>query len=439
MQISIFGTGYVGLVSGACLAQVGNHVCYVDADAERIAQLQQGINPLYEPGLADILRHNTLNKRIVFSTNAQEAIQKSDVIFIAVGTPSQKEGLPDLQYVKQVAKVIGQSLNQYKIIVNKSTVPVGTAEQISEIIEKELEQRNVNILFDVVANPEFLREGSAIQDCMRPDRIILGTASEHVIKVMRDLYNPFNGSPDKIQVMKVRSVELTKYAANAMLATKISFINEMSRIAEIVGADIEEVRQGIGSDPRIGYSFLYPGCGYGGSCLPKDVLALTKITEEKGYEAHLLSAVNKVNEQQKHFLFEKIKSHFDGNLQGKLIALWGLSFKPNTDDTRQAPSLVLIDELLNAGALVCAYDPKGMEHVRRIYSACKAFTLAPSAMTALQGADALAIVTEWIEFKSPNFEEMNRILKNPIIFDGRNLYNPNQLKLLGFQYYSIGR
>ncbi|MDF2939978.1 MAG: UDP-glucose 6-dehydrogenase [Gammaproteobacteria bacterium] len=438
MKIALFGSGYVGLVTGTCFAEVGNHVTCVDIDEARVAKLKQAQSPIYEPGLTELLSKNISEQRLHFTTDAASAIQNSQILFIAVGTPPSEDGSADMRYVHEVAKTIGQHMTEYRVIVNKSTVPVGTADQVKEIIQAELNKRGLNIQFDVVSNPEFLKEGSAITDCMRPDRVVIGSNSEQATEKMRSLYAPFNRNHEKIIIMDVRSAELTKYAANAMLATKISFMNEMSRIAEKVGADIEHVRHGIGSDARIGYSFIYPGCGYGGSCFPKDVLALQHTAKVHGYHTQILEAVHEVNDRQKHVLLEKITQHF-GDVKAKTFAIWGLAFKPNTDDIRDAASRTLIEGLWKLGAKVQAYDPEAMPNIAKAYGKRDDLKLCEHAENALDNADALIVVTEWTLFKSPDFDLIKQKLKTPVIFDGRNLYDPDNMKQLGIHYYSIGR
>lgn len=439
MKVTIFGTGYVGLVTGACLAEMGNHVFCVDIDAGKVERLKHGEIPIYEPGLEAIVKRNHAGGQLDFTTEAPPAVAHGEVIFVAVGTPPDEDGSADLQYVLEVAKTIGQNLDRYTVIVNKSTVPVGTADRVRTAIAAELAIRNAVIEFDVVSNPEFLKEGAAVEDCLRPDRIIVGASSERAVMVLRKLYAPFNRNHDRMVVMDERSAELTKYAANAMLATKISFMNEIANIAERVGADVELVRQGIGSDPRIGYHFIYPGAGYGGSCFPKDVQALEHTARSCGYDARLLSAVEAVNRQQKNKLFELISHHFDGQLAGKTIALWGLAFKPNTDDVREAPSRPLMEALWSAGAKVRAFDPQAREETRRLYGARDDLVLCEHAYDALQGADVLAVVTEWKAFRSPDFRRIRAALAEPAIFDGRNLYDPVAVEEAGLAYYGIGR
>jgi UDPglucose 6-dehydrogenase len=439
MRIAVFGTGYVGLVTGTCFADVGNHVIGVDVDQNKIEQLKQGQSPIYEPGLNTLLVRNLANGHLEFTLDFLHAIKNSDIIFIAVGTPSDEDGSADLRYVLEVAQCIGQHMQEFKVIVNKSTVPVGTSDKVTAVIQEQLKKRGSDIDFAVVSNPEFLKEGSAIDDCLRPDRIIIGTDHAQAINLMKLLYAPFNRNHDRIIVMDIRSSELAKYAANAMLATKISFMNEMSRIAEFLHADIEKIRLAIGADQRIGYHFIYAGCGYGGSCFPKDVLALRTTAMQAGYQPELLTAVHEVNQRQKLVLFEKIQYFFKKQLKNKTFALWGLAFKPNTDDIRDASSRTLIEALFAAGAKVQAFDPQAMNAIRHAYPHEKNLTLTASATEALQGADALVIVTEWREFKSPDFSVIKSSLKFPVIFDGRNLYDPEHLLTLGFHYFGIGR
>jgi len=439
MKLTIFGSGYVGLVTGACMAETGNHVLCVDIDAEKIARLKDGEVPIYEPGLDDYIERNVHAGRLEFTTDLPQGVDHGLFQFIAVGTPPDEDGSADLQHVLAVANSIGQHMNEYRIIVDKSTVPVGTADKVKSEIRSQLDDRNKSIEFDVVSNPEFLKEGAAIGDFMKPDRIIVGTDNPRTTELLRTLYEPFNRNHDRLISMDIRSAELTKYAANAMLATKISFMNELANIAERVGADIEEVRVGIGSDPRIGYHFIYPGAGYGGSCFPKDVRALARSAHTEGYTAQLLEAVEEVNIRQKHRIFEKISRHYDGDLAGKTIALWGLSFKPRTDDMREAPSRVLMEALWDAGAKVQAYDPEAMAETGRLYPGQDGLTLCKSANQALEGADALAIVTEWQEFRSPDFDVIAEQLADAVVFDGRNLYEPDTISQFGLRYYAIGR
>ncbi len=439
MKITIFGSGYVGLVTGACLAKVGNHVVCVDIDEEKIARLREGRSPIFEPGLENLLVDNIRAGRLEFTTDFARGVEHGLFQFIAVGTPPDEDGSADLQHVLAVARTIGQHMEDYRIIVNKSTVPVGTAVRVREAAQQELDQRGKRIEFDVVSNPEFLKEGAAIEDFMKPDRIIIGTDNPRTTELLRILYAPFNRNRERVIPMDVRSAELTKYAANAMLATKISFMNELANLAERLGADIENVRIGIGADPRIGYHFIYPGCGYGGSCFPKDVKALTRTADTIGYRAELLQAVENVNNRQKAALFHKIQSHFGNKLAGRTFALWGLAFKPNTDDMRDAPSRALMEALWEAGASVRAYDPVAMDEARRIYGEQPALTLCDSPADALAQADALVVVTEWNEFRSPDFDHVKSALKAPVVFDGRNIYNPGHMLEMGFQYYPMGR
>jgi UDPglucose 6-dehydrogenase len=439
MKLTIFGTGYVGLVTGACLAEMGNHVVCVDIDEGKVDRLNRGEIPIFEPGLEPIVRRNHANGQLEFTTDASSAIAHAQIIFIAVGTPPDEDGSADLQYVLGVAKSIGRHLDRYAVIVNKSTVPVGTADRVRKAVAAELSTRGAEIDFDVVSNPEFLKEGDAVEDCLRPDRIVLGSSSDRAIELLRKLYAPFNRNHDRTVVMDVRSAELTKYAANAMLATKISFMNEIANIAERVGADVELVRQGIGADPRIGYHFIYPGAGYGGSCFPKDVQALERTARSVGYDARLLGAVEAVNHDQKTKLFEFILRHFGGSVSGRTVALWGLAFKPNTDDMREASSRRLMEVLWEAGANVRAYDPEAREEAHRVYGQRNDLVLCENAYQALEGADVLAIVTEWKAFRSPDFARIRAALKEPAIFDGRNLYEPETVEEAGLAYYGIGR
>ena len=439
MKVTIFGTGYVGLVTGACLAEMGNHVLCVDIDAPKVERLKQGVIPIFEPGLESIVRRNHAEGRLEFTTDAAAAIAHGGLIFIAVGTPPDEDGSADLSYVLAVARSIGQHLDHYAVVVNKSTVPVGTADQVRETVAAELAARQASVEFDVVSNPEFLKEGAAVDDCLRPDRIIVGSSSARAVAVLRKLYAPFNRNHERMVVMDERSAELTKYAANAMLATKISFMNEIANIAERVGADVELVRQGIGADPRIGYHFIYPGVGYGGSCFPKDVQALERTARGYDYQAQLLEAVEAVNRRQKGKLFELISRHFGGELRGKTIAVWGLAFKPNTDDMREAPSRQLLEALWQAGAKVRAFDPEARAETRRLYGERDDLLLCDDAATAAQGADALVLVTEWKAFRSPDFARLREILVGAVIFDGRNLYDPATVEEAGLAYYGIGR
>jgi len=439
MRVTIFGSGYVGLVTGACLADAGNHVVCVDVDADKIARLNRGEVPIHEPGLEALIRRNAEAGRIEFTTDATKGVEHGLFQLIAVGTPQGEDGSADLRYVLAVARTIGTHLGRYAIVITKSTVPVGTADKVRAELTRTLEARGAPVEFDVVSNPEFLKEGAAIGDFMKPDRVVIGSDNPRTTELMRALYEPFTRNHDRLIVMDIRSAELTKYAANAMLATKISFMNELANIAERVGADIERVRIGIGSDPRIGYSFIYPGTGYGGSCFPKDVQALVRSAHEAGHEPQLLNAVEAVNARQKEVLFQKMQRHFGGSVAGRTFALWGLAFKPNTDDMREAPARALIDLLLKAGACVRAYDPVAGAEAQRIYAGTEGFALARNAYEAVQGADALAIVTEWQEFRSPDFERLRELLKSPLIFDGRNLYDPAMVARFGLTYYAIGR
>jgi len=439
MKITIFGSGYVGLVTGACLAEVGHEVICVDIDADKIALLNSGGIPIYEPGLDELVRTNVASKNLSFTTDITVGVAHGLFQFIAVGTPPDEDGSADLQYVLAVANSIGVHMDSYKVIINKSTVPVGTADKVCTKVQEALHARGLSHEFDVVSNPEFLKEGAAIEDFMRPDRIVIGADNPRTIELLKMLYAPFNRNHDRLISMDVRSAEFTKYAANSMLATKISFMNEMANLAEKVGADIEAVRRGIGSDPRIGYHFIYPGVGYGGSCFPKDVRALERTAHHYGYNAELLQAVEAVNNRQKQVLFQKIYQHYQGDLQGKVFALWGLSFKPKTDDMREAPSRVLMEALWAAGARVQAYDPEAMPETQRIYGERADLKLCAHMNETLVEADALLIVTEWKLFWSPNFADIKAALKAPVIFDGRNIYDANLLKHEGFRYYGIGR
>ena len=439
MRVTIFGSGYVGLVTGACLAETGNHVMCVDIDEDKIRRLNGGELPIYEPGLEAIVNRAREAGRLEFTTDVAAGVGHGLFQFISVGTPPDEDGSADLQYVLAVARSIAEHLTEYRIIVNKSTVPVGTADKVKAEIQGVLHRQGAVVEFDVVSNPEFLKEGAAIEDFMKPNRVIIGTDNPRTAELLRALYDPFNRNHDRAIVMDVRSAELTKYAANAMLATKISFMNELANLAERMGADIEHVRVGIGSDPRIGYGFIYPGCGYGGSCFPKDVQALASSSNEVGYHAELLNAVESVNQRQKQVLFEKISRYFGGQLSGKTIAIWGLSFKPNTDDMREASSRALMEALWDVGCHVRAYDPVAMEEARRLYGAREDLTLCEDAASALRGADALTVVTEWQEFRSPDFDLIKASLKAPVIFDGRNLYDLPVMQQLGFDYFGIGR
>ncbi|CAA0105645.1 UDP-glucose 6-dehydrogenase [Zhongshania aliphaticivorans] len=439
MDVTVFGIGYVGLVQAAVLAEVGHEVVCVDINAERVESLKKGIIPIYEPGLTPLVQRNYEAGRLQFTTDAEFGVKHGKIQFIAVGTPPDEDGSADLQYVLAVAKTIATYMETPKVVVDKSTVPVGTADKVAECIAAILKARGVSLDFDVVSNPEFLKEGAAVADCQRPDRIVIGTDSAVAENKMRELYAPFNRNHEKLIVMDVRSAELTKYAANCMLATKISFMNEMANLAEKLGADIEKVRLGIGSDPRIGYHFIYPGCGYGGSCFPKDVQALVRTAEKVGYTPELLRSVEAVNGRQKEKLFNHLQSYFNGDLAGKRIALWGLSFKPNTDDMRDASSRVLMENLWAAGAIVQAYDPEAMNETQRIYGTRSDLNLMGTKESALNGADALAVCTEWNAFKAPDFDLIKETLNHAVIFDGRNLYDPAILEAQGIAYYGIGR
>ncbi|MEK7322280.1 MAG: UDP-glucose/GDP-mannose dehydrogenase family protein [Pseudomonadota bacterium] len=439
MKVTIFGSGYVGLVTGACLAEVGNQVLCVDIDERKIAMLKEGRIPIYEPGLDDLVKKNAEAGRLTFTTDIAAGVAHGLFQFIAVGTPPDEDGSADLKHVLEVANSVGGHMTEYRIVVNKSTVPVGTADRVREAVGAALKQRGAHFEFDVVSNPEFLKEGAAIDDFMRPDRIIVGTDNPRTTELLRALYSPFNRNHDRVIAMDIRSAELTKYAANAMLATKISFMNELANLSERLGADIERVRIGIGADPRIGYHFIYPGCGYGGSCFPKDVKALERTARNVEYQAELLQAVEAVNERQKHVLFNKITRHFGADLSGRTFAVWGLAFKPNTDDMREAPSRVLMEALWGAGARVQAHDPAAMEETARIYGERDDLSLCETAAEALDGADALVICTEWNLFRSPDFAALKLKLKQPVIFDGRNLYDPALTEQEGFAYYAIGR
>ncbi len=438
MKITIFGSGYVGLVTAACFADAGNDVLCVDIDASKVERLRRGESPIYEPGLDDMLLSNGQAGRLKFTTSAAEGVAHGMYQFIAVGTPPNEDGSADMQYVLAVAKSIGEHMDGYRVVISKSTVPVGTADRVKLTLDEALKQRGAQIEFDVVSNPEFLKEGAAIADFNKPDRIIIGVSSDKAAGLMQDLYAPFNRNHDRTIIMDVRSSELTKYAANAMLATKISFMNEMANLAEHVGADIENVRMGIGADPRIGFHFIYPGCGYGGSCFPKDVKALAHTAAAVGFEAPLLHSVEAVNRKQKHRLFEKIIQHF-GDIKGKTIGLWGLAFKPRTDDMREAPSRELMEAIWDAGGKVRAYDPVAMEEATKIYGQRDDLLLVDHPDAAAEGADALAIVTEWRMFHSPDFARLKSLLKTPVIFDGRNLYEPERVEQAGIAYYAIGR
>ena len=439
MNVTVVGTGYVGLVTGACLADAGNTVFCLDVDEPKIRLLKQGKIPIFEPGLEAIVQRNEEAGRLSFSTDVAASVAHGELQILAVGTPPGEDGSADLQYVVAAARSIGRHMQGYKVVATKSTVPVGTADKVRSAVAEELSRRKANIDFSVVSNPEFLKEGAAVEDFMRPDRVIVGAEDERAIAMLRQLYAPFQRNHERIIMMSVRSAELTKYAANSMLATRISYINEIANLAEALGADVEEVRRGIGADPRIGYQFLYPGAGFGGSCFPKDVKALQRSAVEAGRPLRLLEAVEHVNEAQKHVLTSKIKRKFGENLAGKRFALWGLAFKANTDDMREASSLTLIGDLTEAGAAVRAYDPAAAHEAKKIYADRSNVEIVASAAAALEGADALVVITEWQEFRSPDFAAIKAKLKTPAIFDGRNLYDPKVLKSLGFEYFAIGR
>ncbi|MFO1227806.1 UDP-glucose dehydrogenase family protein [Roseateles sp.] len=439
MKVTAIGTGYVGLVTGACLAEMGNHVVCLDVNPEKIRILNEGGIPIHEPGLDAVVKRNVEAGRLQFTTDVDAAVQHGTLLFIGVGTPPDEDGSADLQYVVAAARSIGARMKEFKVIVDKSTVPVGTADKVRAAIKEELDKRGVNIGYAVVSNPEFLKEGAAVEDFMKPDRIVVGSDDEQATLLMRALYAPFTRNQDRMLVMDVRSAEFTKYAANAMLATRISFMNELALLAERLGADIELVRRGIGSDPRIGYQFLFPGAGYGGSCFPKDVKALVKSAADAGMTLKVLTAVEEANEHQKRVLVQKVTSRFGENLAGRKFALWGLAFKPNTDDMREAPSLVIIDELIKRGATVVAYDPVAMTEAKRIVGDKAGITFVTRGEEVLPGADALLIVTEWKEFRTPDFDGIKAALKQPVVFDGRNLYDPKLMKTLGFEYSGIGR
>jgi UDPglucose 6-dehydrogenase len=439
MKITIIGTGYVGLVTGTCLAEVGNDVLCLDIDKEKIKILKDGGIPIFEPGLQEMVKRNVAAGRLRFTTDIDLSVSHGELQFIAVGTPPDEDGSADLQYVVDAAKNIGSRMNEYKVIIDKSTVPVGTADKVKLAVASELKRRQVDVQYSVVSNPEFLKEGAAVEDFMRPDRIVIGAEDDRAVNLMKALYAPFQRNHERLIVMDIKSAELTKYAANAMLATRISFMNELANLAEKIGANIEMVRQGIGSDTRIGYHFLYPGCGYGGSCFPKDVKALIATAKENNQSLKVLSAVEDANNYQKHVLSNKVNSYFGHDLSGKHFALWGLAFKPNTDDMREAPSLTIIDDLIRAGATISAYDPVATIEAQRIFTNKSGLNFSSSYIEACHNADALIIATEWKEFRSPDFNAIKHSLKSPLIFDGRNLYDSTFLKGLGFDYFSIGR
>ncbi len=439
MKLTVVGTGYVGLVTGACFAEMGNDVLCVDVDAAKIAKLRQGELPIYEPGLGDVVQRNVEGGRLHFSTDVAEGVRFGTMIFIAVGTPPGEDGSADMQHVLSAARCIGRHMTDYKVVIDKSTVPVGTAALVQEAIAGELAQRGVKVPFGVVSNPEFLKEGAAVEDFMRPDRIVVGADDARAVLLMRALYAPFQRARDKLVLMDLRSAELTKYAANAMLATRISFMNEMALLAEKLGADIEQVRRGIGSDPRIGHHFLYAGCGYGGSCFPKDVKALLHSAAAVDEPMHLLQAVERANQRQKEVLAARVVQRFGADLRGRRFALWGLAFKPETDDMREAPSRVVIEELLARGARVTAHDPQAIDAARRIFADRPGLDFVDQPMDAMDGADALIVVTEWKAYRTPDFERMRRLMRQPLVFDGRNLYDPALMQALGLEHISIGR
>ena len=439
MNLSIFGTGYVGLVTGTCFAEMGNNVLCVDIDADKVAALNRGEVPIFEPGLEAMVESNSARGNLSFTADVETGVAFGDIIFIAVGTPEDEDGSADLQYVLSVASSIGAHMQGKKIIVDKSTVPVGTADKVREAVSAELAKRGEDVEFHVVSNPEFLKEGAAIADFMKPDRIVIGAESQDAARMMDQLYAPFNRNHDKIVHMDTRSAEMTKYAANVMLATRISLMNELANLADRLGADIEDVRRGIGMDPRIGYHFIYAGAGYGGSCFPKDVKALIYTADTHDYDAHIMRGVETVNGLQKRVLFDKLMKHFAGDISGKTFAMWGLAFKPNTDDMREAPSVTLIELLTDAGASVVGYDPEANEAAQRKFAANEQFSIAENRRATLKDADGLLLVTEWNEFRSPDFNEMKAAMNTPVIFDGRNLYDPDYLQSLGFTHYGIGR
>ena len=438
MKITVIGTGYVGLVSGTCFAEMGNKVTCVDVNKEKIENLKKGIIPIYEPGLETMVLNNVANKNLFFTTDIAEAIKDVEVVFIAVGTPMGEDGSADLQYVLSVAQSIGEVMENRLVIVNKSTVPIGTADKVKEVILKTLEKRKLSIDFDIVSNPEFLKEGKAIQDFMKPDRVLIGAESTYALEKMKTLYSSFFLQHERFITMDIRSAEMTKYAANAMLATKISFMNEIANICERVGADVNKVRLGIGSDTRIGYSFIYPGCGYGGSCFPKDILALKKLAEEVDYKAELIESVDNVNNRQKLLIAEKVIKKYGKDLTGRTFAIWGLAFKPETDDMREAPAIYIIKKLIAQGAQIKAYDPKATREAKTFYLKDHPIEYVESKYEALKDADALLLLTEWKEFRSPDFEEIGKLLKDKVIFDGRNQYNAFNLPSMGFEYIQIG-
>lgn len=439
MNITVVGTGYVGLVSGTCLAEVGNHVLCIDIDQSKIDRLNNGEIPIYEPGLEELVKKNVQAGRLSFSSDTKQGVDYGSIIFIAVGTPPDEDGSADLKHVLAVASDIGKHMNDYRVVVTKSTVPVGTADKVKNAVNSALQEKGSTTSFSVVSNPEFLKEGAAVDDFLKPDRIVVGAEDERAIQLMRDLYAPFNRNHERTIIMDIRSAEMTKYAANAMLATKISFMNEMANLAELLGADIENVRHGIGADPRIGYYFIYPGCGYGGSCFPKDVQALHRTAKSVGYDAQILDAVEAVNKRQKSVIVDKIVKRFGDNLQGRKFAVWGLAFKPETDDMREAPSRTIMEALWQLGATISAYDPVAEEEVERIYGKREDLSLLSDPYDALTSADALIVVTEWKVFRSPDLDTMLGRMKTPIIFDGRNIFQPELIRKSGFEYFGIGR
>lgn len=439
MNITVVGTGYVGLVSGTCLAEVGNHVLCIDIDQSKIDRLNKGEIPIYEPGLEELVKKNVQEGRLSFSSDIKQGVDYGSIIFIAVGTPPDEDGSADLKHVLAVASDIGRHMDDYRVVVTKSTVPVGTADKVKEAVNTALDEKGSTTAFSVVSNPEFLKEGAAVDDFLKPDRIVVGAEDQRAIELMRELYAPFNRNHERTIIMDIRSAEMTKYAANAMLATKISFMNEMANLAELLGADIENVRHGIGADPRIGYYFIYPGCGYGGSCFPKDVQALHRTAKSVGYDAQILDAVEAVNKRQKSVIVEKVVKQFGDDLAGKKFAVWGLAFKPETDDMREAPSRTIIEALWQRGATVTAYDPVAEEEVKRIYGQRDDLALVSDPYDALNEADALIVVTEWKVFRSPDLDTMMRLMKTPIIFDGRNIFQPLSIRKAGFEYFGIGR
>ncbi len=439
MKLAVVGSGYVGLVTGTCFAEMGNDVICVDNNKKKVQMLLDGHIPIYEPGLEDMVKRNSTEGRLTFTTDIKNAVEQSQILFIAVGTPPDEDGSADLKYVLAVAKDIATHMNEYKIVVDKSTVPVGTADLVRKAMQEILHTRKSSLTFDVVSNPEFLKEGAAIDDFMKPDRVVVGVEHDSVGEVMRELYAPFNMNRDRVLVMSVRSAEMTKYAANAMLATKISFMNEVAIICEELGADVEEVRNGIGSDSRIGYKFIYPGVGYGGSCFPKDVKALIHMAKQAGIQPRVMSAVEDRNEAQKHVLIDKVKVHFGEDLKGKTFAVWGLAFKPQTDDMREAPSIVIINGLIKAGAKIIAFDPVAMNEAKHRFGEMEGLSYSSNQYDSLKQADAMLLITEWHQFRHPDFDKIKSLLKTPVIFDGRNQYDPEHLKQLGFTYYCIGR